>query len=191
MAPAPALGGTGLAGGTTGSGLGMPGLQGTGLDAQGDKGFVKLSTDPATLHQAFHYADIAAYLLQRPEPRSPEECREQCSRNESCAAWEVCAPLGDGCDGCYLISRAPRRWDQREGWHAEILSGREELGWQDNTGDLANLTVESCREFLLSANGSLPSTSRDLLVRIADECQCQCFFMQSTFLVGNIWEPKM
>lgn len=65
MAPAPALGGTGLAGGTTGSGLGMPGLQGTGLDAQGDKGFVKLSTDPATLHQAFHYADIAATRLQQ------------------------------------------------------------------------------------------------------------------------------
>ena len=52
-----------LAGGT-GSGLGMPGLQGTGLDAQGDKGgFVKLSTDPETLHQAFHYADIAVTRL--------------------------------------------------------------------------------------------------------------------------------
>lgn len=38
-------------------------------------------------------------------------------------AGQVCTPLGDGCDGCYLISRAPRRWDQREGWHAEILPG--------------------------------------------------------------------
>lgn len=42
------------------SGLGMPGLQGTGLDATPEKSFVKMSTDPATLHQAFHYADIAA-----------------------------------------------------------------------------------------------------------------------------------
>ena len=42
------------------TGLGMPGLQGTGLDATPEKSFVKMSTDPATLHQAFHYADIAA-----------------------------------------------------------------------------------------------------------------------------------
>ena len=50
-----------LAGGA-GGGLGMPGLQGAGLDTQ-EKGFVKLSTDPESLHQAFHYADIAAPRL--------------------------------------------------------------------------------------------------------------------------------
>ena len=42
-------------------------------------------------------------------------------REETVAGHPRC--LGDGCDGCYLISRAPRRWDQREGWHAEILPG--------------------------------------------------------------------
>ena len=49
---------------------------------------------------------------------------------------QVCAPLGDGCDGCYLISRAPRRWDQREGWHAEILPG---LGGAKADGPIAEM----------------------------------------------------
>ena len=62
---------------------------------------------------------------------------------------QVCAPLGDGCDGCYLISRAPRRWDQREGWHAEILPGR---GRMDSWHSLLNkITLVRMIECMIGA----------------------------------------
>ncbi|OLP87432.1 hypothetical protein AK812_SmicGene31336 [Symbiodinium microadriaticum] len=161
--PATSFGGLGNQPGSTANAVpGFGALAGMGGDSPLAGGasspspmFSKLPSDPSTLHQAFHYADIAAFLLQPPAPHSIQDCRELCQRNESCAAWEVCAPLGDGCDGCYLVSRAPRRWDQRQGWHAEILPGREELGWNaESEFSPANLTQEGCKAFLLQANGA-------------------------------------
>ncbi|CAK9067333.1 unnamed protein product [Durusdinium trenchii] len=209
--PGGLAGPTALAGAGLGSGLclGMPlnppNHQNGPLQGGDPTTFANPSGDP-TLHQAFHYADIAAYLLQKPEPRSPMECREQCKQNEGCAAWEVCAPLGDGCDGCYLISRAPRRWDQREGWHAEILPGREELGWSNNdTTGLDNLTVESCREFLLSANGADQSVPFHEPAVMQKYSACGSIVWDAegprglhvvgqhwpTFLVTNFWDPPI
>ena len=56
-------------------------------------------------------------------------------------APEVCAPLGEGCLGCYLIARAPALRDH-EGWYAEILRPNAE---------------RDCGEFLLNANGADPN----------------------------------
>jgi len=106
----------------------------------------------STLNKAFHYADIASQLLDRPSPIGVEACRELCVSNISCGAWEVCAPLGDGCEGCYLIKRAPRRFAERPGWHAAIIEGREMQG--EPLPAASQMTVEECQEFLLQANGA-------------------------------------
>ncbi|CAJ1379986.1 unnamed protein product [Effrenium voratum] len=209
--PGPGLGGLGGVAPMGGlGGLGNPGaasgpLGGFLPDASAQPSFKKLPSDPATLHQAFHYADIAAYLLQAPQPKSIEECRELCSQNSTCAAWEVCAPLGDGCDGCYLISRAPRRWDQREHWHAEVLPGREELGWSSNETGVANLTAASCREFLLQANGADQSVPFHEPAIMQKYSACGSLVWEEerpkeldvlgqhwpTFLISNFWEPPV
>ena len=118
--------------------------------------FSKLPGDPSTLHQAFHYADIAAPRPQNPDlilacrtcavlslrcmttrgilvaapraafhsrlPRALPAKRDLCGlggplkrlryAQQSCcvkSCGEVCAPLGDGCDGCCLADRAGLR----------------------------------------------------------------------------------
>mmetsp|Transcript_12494 Transcript_12494/g.35589 ORF Transcript_12494/g.35589 Transcript_12494/m.35589 type:complete len:569 (+) Transcript_12494:74-1780(+) len=163
---------------------------------------------PATLHRAFHYADIAAYLLQRPVDLNVEACRQACVANTTCAAWEVCAPLGDGCDGCYLVGRAPRRFSERPGWHAEILEGREDLGW-DGTADVAafseNMTADECQKVLLEANGADQSqpfhepaimqryTACGFVLRDAEAPRQLSVVGQHwpTFLMTNFWDPPV
>ena len=54
------LGGAGLG---TGTGVGMQ-VQGNAPNLQATGTLTKMSTDPATLHQAFHYADIAVAWRQ-------------------------------------------------------------------------------------------------------------------------------
>jgi len=128
-------------------------------------------------------------------------------QSDSCAAWEVCAPLGDGCDGCYLITRAPRRFDQRDGWHAEVLPGREDLGWQSgtSTSGLENLTAESCEEFLLQANGADQSTPFHEPAIMQKYAACGALVWDTekkrdltvagqhwpTFLLTNFWDPPV
>lgn len=109
--------------------------------------------DPVTLHRAFDYGAIASYLVGKPSDRTLQDCRDTCVSEPTCAAWELCAPLGDGCDGCYLIKRAPRTFTQRVGWHAEVIEGREQLGWSDFK-PVSNMTVEECHDFLMTANGA-------------------------------------
>jgi len=159
---------------------------------------------PPTLHRAFHYADIAAYLLEPPSDRSADTCRELCRASALCAAWEVCAPLGDGCDGCYLVRRAPRRFSERPGWHAEVLPGREDLGW-DQAPLSENMTAQACHEFLLTANGAdqsqpfhepatmqrytncgfvLRDEERPRQVRVSGQ-------QWPTFLVTDFWDPPV
>ena len=81
-----------------------------------------------------------------------ESCRMACLDDLECIAWETCAPVGDGCDGCYLIQKkAPREFSDRPGWHAEIIESRAE-----------NLTLEefvysfrTCYDFVFEANGGV------------------------------------
>jgi len=79
---------------------------------------------------------------------------EMCVGNTSCGAWEVCAPLGDGCDGCYLIKRAPTRFAERPGWHAEVMQGRETQ--EAPLAPASSMTVQECHDYLLKANGADP-----------------------------------
>lgn len=160
--------------------------------------------DPVTLHRAFHYADIAAYLLEKPSDSTVESCREACVSNATCAAWEVCTPLGDGCEGCYLISRAPRRFTERPGWHAEVLEGRDSLGW-DEANFSGNLTPEECHRILLEANGadqSQPFHEPAIMQRytacgfvLRDTERPRQVFVPGqhwpTLLVTNFWEPPV
>mmetsp|Transcript_25797 Transcript_25797/g.56103 ORF Transcript_25797/g.56103 Transcript_25797/m.56103 type:complete len:560 (-) Transcript_25797:66-1745(-) len=208
------LGGAGLGGGLGGGlGTGLAGVGGSASSSSGTAfagaaaGFgspVRGPNDPHTLHRSFPYADIAAHLISKPVDKSPEECRRTCIEDPLCAAWEVCAPLGDGCDGCYLIKRAPRRFDERPGWHAEILPGREELGWNEPTLE-ENMTAESCHEFLLEANGA--DQSKPFHEPAIMQKYTTCGFMLRdwekpretvvagqhwpTFVVTNFWDPQV
>jgi len=158
----------------------------------------------STLHKAFYYADIASHLLESPTDRSVEACRERCNFNESCAAWEVCSPLGAGCDGCYLIKRAPRRFDSKPDWHAEVIPSRENLGWTESkTAD--NMTVEECHDFLLEANGADQSkpfhepeimqkyTSCGFKLRDSERGRQLVVPGQHwpTFVLTNFWDPPV
>lgn len=192
---------TEMGAGTASPGIGAPGSLG---DAAAESIIVRRPDDPPTLHRAFHYADIASHLLESPSDRTVEACREQCQASGACAAWEVCSPLGDGCDGCYMVKRAPRRWAERVGWHAEILEGREGLGW-DTEKDFANMTAQDCHEFLLNANGADQSqpfhepevmqkyTGCGFMLRNAENPR-QIFVDGQhwpTFLVTNFWDPPV
>jgi len=113
--------------------------------------------------------------------------------------------LGDGCDGCYLISRAPRQYSERSGWHAEIIAGREQLGWDQQAGSVDNMTFEGCHQFLLEANGADQSqpfhepaimqkyTACGFVLRDAEKPR-QIFVPGQhwpTFLVTNFWDPQI
>jgi len=165
---------------------------------------VRSPDDPPTLHRAFNYASISSQLLEKPSDRTVEDCREACVAEPTCAAWEVCTPLGDGCEGCYLVKRAPREFTERPGWHAEILEGREELGWNE-TRNASNMTVQECHEYLLRANGadqSEPFHESEIMQRytecgfaVRDEEQPRQLFVPGrhwpTFLVTNFWDPPL
>lgn len=200
------MGGLGGLGGTGGIGLGGLGGLGAGGSGQSDVATTfRKPGDPPTLHQAFQYADIAAYLLEKPSERSVELCREICMQNASCAAWEVCAPMGNGCEGCYLIRRAPRRLTEREFWHAEILPGREELGWDSAGPGLDNLTAESCHDILLEANGADQSQAFHEPANMQRYVLCGAMVRNKesprrisvggqhwpTFVLTNFWDPPV
>lgn len=127
-----------------------------------------------------------------------------CVANPACAAWELCAPLGDGCDGCYLVKRAPRTFTERPGWHAEVLDGREDIGWDAAAMD-TNMSYEACHKFLLDANGADQEqpfhepaimqryTACGFVLRDA-ELSRQVFVAgqhMPTMLVTNFWDPAV
>eukprot|EP00927_Polykrikos_kofoidii_P000587 TRINITY_DN10214_c0_g1_i1.p1 TRINITY_DN10214_c0_g1~~TRINITY_DN10214_c0_g1_i1.p1 ORF type:complete len:614 (-),score=84.05 TRINITY_DN10214_c0_g1_i1:141-1886(-) len=197
------LGGTGLgggfAGGIGGSSGGLGGLNNVGGSPVG-------GAASGTLHKGFEYSDVAAFLLERPSPRSVTECRETCTANTTCAAWEVCAPLGDGCEGCYLIKRAPKQFTDRPGWNAEVIAGREEQGWGDDGLEaFGNMTAAGCKEFLLNANGADQATPFHEPAIMQRYVACGFILRDAelprdivingqhypTFTVTNFWDPPV
>lgn len=159
---------------------------------------------PESLHRGFEYADIASKLIGKPLDLTREACREACVSNATCAAWELCTPLGDGCDGCYLTWRAPRRFTERDGWHAEVIAGREDFGWNSfKTAD--NMTTEECHEFLLNANGADDSEPFHDPETMQKYVQCGFKLRDHegprrvhlsgqhwpTFLVTDFWDPPL
>lgn len=157
-----------------------------------------------TLHRAFQYADIAQHLIEKATDFSPEVCRQMCINDQQCIAWEVCAPLGDGCDGCYRIKKKPRRgYTERQLWHAEIFESRASLLPEDVA--LGNITAESCESFLLDANGADHNTDfhepenlkryTDCGLLLRDKEQPRKVMVLGkhtpTMLVTNFWDPQM
>lgn len=183
-------------------GLGFGAGAGAGLLGSAGAGLPGLRAPP-TLHRAFHYADIASHLLEKPTPIGVEACRQRCVATPTCAAWEVCAPLGDGCEGCYLVTRAPRQFAERPGWHAAVLEGREDLGWSEEPATA--MTAEECHDFLLNANGA--DQSQPFHEPAIMQKYVNCGFMlrdaqkprqvaingqhYPTFLVTNFWDPPV
>ena len=53
--------------------------------------------------KGFPYGQIKDSMLGKATPVSAEECQAACYDNPKCVAWEKCEPLGDGCDGCYMV----------------------------------------------------------------------------------------
>eukprot|EP00927_Polykrikos_kofoidii_P000588 TRINITY_DN10214_c0_g2_i1.p1 TRINITY_DN10214_c0_g2~~TRINITY_DN10214_c0_g2_i1.p1 ORF type:complete len:592 (-),score=74.44 TRINITY_DN10214_c0_g2_i1:276-1979(-) len=197
------LGGAGLtagfASGASGSFGGLGGLS----DGGGSGAAV---AESGTLHKGFAYSDIAAFLLEPPSARSVTVCREMCTANVSCAAWEVCYPLGDGCNGCYLIKRAPKRFTKRPDWNAEVIAGREELLWGDDAWQaLGNMTAEGCKEFLLNVNAARPETPLNEAASMQRYVACGFILRDTerprdisingqhhpTFTVSNFWDKPI
>ena len=104
--------------------------------------------------KGFPYGQISRNIMPGfpSKEMDAESCRSACLDDLQCIAWETCAPVGDGCDGCYLIhKRAPREFSDRPGWHAEIIESRA-----------GNLTLEEfvftfkkCYDFVFEANGGV------------------------------------
>ena len=116
-------------------------------------GVLAAAIDSSLANKGFTYASIAGHLLKPPYHAGPDDCQKTCHEDEHCAAWEVCAPLGNGCDGCYLVSRSPPGGVvDSNGWHAEVV--RPEL--ERLTGPM---TTTQCRDFLLNAHGGMPDAN--------------------------------
>lgn len=157
-----------------------------------------------TLHRAFQYADISLNLIEKATNIPPEACRQKCIDDAKCIAWEVCAPLGDGCDGCYRMAKKPRRgFVEKQGWHAEIFESRAAELPEDP--GLGKLTVESCENFLLEANGAdqnQPFHEPENLKRYTD---CGLLLRDTvqprkvkvlgrhspTLLITDFWDPQL
>mmetsp|Transcript_12529 Transcript_12529/g.30762 ORF Transcript_12529/g.30762 Transcript_12529/m.30762 type:complete len:572 (-) Transcript_12529:151-1866(-) len=151
---------------TGGMGLGGPvGLGGLGSfaapsapDSAMNSGIGSNSTSEVDfdtlLHKAFHYQEIARYIIGTVDDIPPDACRRKCAANSQCIAWEVCRPLGDGCDGCYNIATAPPSGTYtRELWHAEIFADRAGDAPVLPAGESLVPDDFDCHDFLLRANG--------------------------------------
>eukprot|EP00931_Biecheleriopsis_adriatica_P066193 TRINITY_DN40593_c0_g1_i1.p1 TRINITY_DN40593_c0_g1~~TRINITY_DN40593_c0_g1_i1.p1 ORF type:complete len:497 (+),score=80.88 TRINITY_DN40593_c0_g1_i1:38-1528(+) len=120
--------------------------------------------------RGFEYSQIAKSVIGKAHDVTPEVCDEECVADPDCVSWQVCAPLGGGCDGCYHMRNRPALVGHT-GWFARVLEER---------ADAKNLTVgehvilpsnvtmpttlQGCQEFLLSANGGQPDSNLDLSI---------------------------
>merc|ERR1712167_87732 len=75
-------------------------------------------------NKGFPYRQIESNLVQQPDSSlNADQCEAACLANEKCVGWELCSPIGDGCNGCYMVTNRPEVID-REGWWAGLIDER-------------------------------------------------------------------
>ncbi|CAE7604871.1 unnamed protein product [Symbiodinium microadriaticum] len=125
-------------------------------------------------NRGFDYRQIARSLIGKAQDLTPEACDQQCLANPDCVSWQVCAPIGGGCDGCYQMRNWPEI-GEKSGWFARVLEDRartKNLTVGEHNALPSNVsmptTTEGCKQFLLSANGGAPES--DLNHSIYNRC---------------------
>lgn len=112
-------------------------------------------------NKGFEYRQIASYLLGKAnQSLDADECEGACVQNPECLGWEVCAPLGQGCDGCYMVKNTFRpKLVDHPGWHVGLIDGRyEHLVEGQKPAVVKPTSLAGCKEFLLKANGGDPNS---------------------------------
>lgn len=122
------------------------------------------------LNQGFAYRQIAKSIIGKAHDATPELCEAECFANLDCVSWQVCAPLGSGCDGCYNLRNRPELIPV-DGWYAGVLDDRaaaKNLIVGDQVPLPSNVsmptTMDGCQEYLLSAQGGQPDSDLDLSI---------------------------
>lgn len=102
--------------------------------------------------KGFQYRKMEGHIMKAlgyPKDLPVEQCQRACQDETTCVAWEVCAPLGDGCDGCYLAENVRLDYVDHPGWTSAIMQDRMDLVPEVKKPE----TIEECETFLLNANG--------------------------------------
>lgn len=123
-----------------------------------------------SVNQGFAYRQIAKSVIGSAHDAAPEACENECFADAECVSWQVCVPLGAGCDGCYLLRNRPEIITVA-GWSAGVLEARADaknLTIGEHMALPSNVTMpttyEGCQQFLLSANGGMPDSNLDLTI---------------------------
>lgn len=109
--------------------------------------------------KGFPYKQIAGNLIGgKATPLSADECEQECTANPECIGWEVCAPIGSGCDGCYQIKTIRPEVVDHPGWHVGLIDSRAE-GMPIGPAPIVKPTTsDGCKEFILKSNGGDPGS---------------------------------
>ena len=88
--------------------------------------FSRVSFSLRSVDQGFEYREIASFIIGKKGDVSlnGEECEQACIADANCIGWEVCAPLGAGCDGCYRIEKIRPKLVSHPGWSVGLIEGR-------------------------------------------------------------------
>eukprot|EP00933_Yihiella_yeosuensis_P001084 TRINITY_DN10171_c0_g1_i1.p1 TRINITY_DN10171_c0_g1~~TRINITY_DN10171_c0_g1_i1.p1 ORF type:complete len:514 (+),score=87.42 TRINITY_DN10171_c0_g1_i1:45-1544(+) len=149
-------------------------------------------------NKGFEYRSIAKSLIGKATDLTPEACEAACFDNEDCVSWQVCFPLGGGCDGCYHMRNWPTVID-KTGWSAAVFADRAKAK-NLNAGEHVTLqpnvtmptTVHGCQEFLLSANGGQPDSNLDLTIYNAcGEMLRQAVEPKNLTVLGQHWPTTL
>lgn len=157
--------------------------------------------------QGFAFKQISKSIIGAAHDSTAEVCETECLANEDCVAWQVCAPLGSGCDGCYHLRNRPEIITV-SGWSAGVNEERaaaknltvgEQVPLPSNK--TMPLTLEGCAEYVLNANGGQPDSDLNLvwynrcgeMLRQTDAAKNVTVLGQHwpTTLVTNFREPSL
>eukprot|EP00928_Gymnodinium_smaydae_P062184 TRINITY_DN46103_c0_g1_i1.p1 TRINITY_DN46103_c0_g1~~TRINITY_DN46103_c0_g1_i1.p1 ORF type:complete len:510 (+),score=83.05 TRINITY_DN46103_c0_g1_i1:43-1572(+) len=158
-------------------------------------------------HRGFAFRQISKSIIGKARDVAPDACEADCLADAECVSWQVCVPLGGGCDGCYLL----RNWPEIitvDRWFAGVLEDRAHaknltIGQQVSLPSNATMptTLQGCQELLLSANGGQPDSDLNLkfynrcgeMLRLAEEPKNITVIGQHwpTTLVYNFRDPAV
>jgi len=149
-------------------------------------------------NQGFAFRQISKSILVPAHDVDPFKCEEECSANDECVAWQVCAPIGGGCDGCYLLRNRPEIISQ-DRWTAGVFEDRAQargltIGEQVPLPSNITMptTVEGCQQYLLSANGGQPDSDLDQTIyNRCGEMLRQTDLSKNITVIGQHWPTSL